>query len=70
MQEIKKRKMDEYKMQLAISQNPHLEPTQQKVLWKELNREDRLPTGDSFDEAAFDRLKEVMAQGGSFVIKE
>lgn len=69
MTEVKKRRLTEYKMQLAIVQNPHLDPKDQKLLWEELNRDDQMPKSEVFDEQGFAKLKEVMSQGKAFIIK-
>lgn len=68
MQEIKKRKLDEYKMSLAIVQNPHLDPKDQKKLWDELNKFDG-PRNNSFDPEGFEKLISVMKQGRGVEIK-
>ena len=65
---ITKRKNSDYKMQLAIAQNPH--STDPKQLWYLLSRnEEADPTSLELDVEGFERLKQAMSKSGSIVVK-
>jgi hypothetical protein len=66
--EIKKRRMNEYQMQLAIVQNPHVEKPE--ILWKMLNeQDDGLPRSEALDKEGLDNLKSLLAKGSNIVVK-
>ena len=68
-QEINKRKLSEYKMQLAISTNPHLNTKDQKGLWRLLEVGDKGTTTAEFDHAGFETLKAVMSGSDKIKVK-
>lgn len=63
-----KRKLSEYKMQLAITQNPHTKDP--KKLWDVIkSKEEPEPRSEQFDAAGFERLKLAMqTAGGSKIL--
>lgn len=66
---INQRKADDYKMRLAIAQNPfNKEPNR---LWELLNSF-ATPTlrDDKFDEAGFELMKAKMRSGRGFLVKD
>ena len=70
------RKTNDYKMQLAIIQNPHVEDPQK--LWNILDLKDRYlkyeeerknnPFG-TFDDGAFERLKATISANSKIIVK-
>lgn len=64
---IKRRHFEDWKMQLAIVQNPHTETP--KDLWDMLNAETSVPTDEPLDKAGFERLKTAIAGGSSIKVK-
>lgn len=66
--QIKKRQVDEWKMQLAISSNPHVKNP--KELWDVLNAVDRFDNDDGImDKAGMQLLKDRMRQNPRIVVK-
>ena len=63
---IEERKVKEYKMALAISQNHATKDP--KLLWKALDTM-HAPKPQVLDVASFDRLKNTLTKGSSLVIK-
>ena len=60
--------MNEYQMQLAIVQNPHVEKPE--ILWKMLNeQDDGLPRSEALDKEGLDNLKSLLAKGSNIVVK-
>lgn len=66
--EINRRKIAEYKTQLAIIQNPHVKDP--KRLWDILSRFDVSKTPETLDETGFTLLKNKLRQNPRFKIKE
>lgn len=60
--------MSDYKMQLAIIQNPHTKNPRQ--LWKEIERQlkEKEPN-EEFDSVGFERLKDQLSQSPRFIVK-
>lgn len=68
IQEIKKRKVAEYKIQLAIVENPHKKKPED--LWNLFENMDAdMPRAEKFDEAGFNKLKSLLSKGGGFTVK-
>jgi hypothetical protein len=68
-QKIKSRKYTEWRMDLSIASNPHLDPKDQKELWESLrDPDDRLPTNE-YDREGLMALKSLMAGGRGFSVK-
>lgn len=69
VQKINKRKIQEYSMQLAITENPHLK--ERKKLWDILrSQENKLENkDDEFDAAGFEILKSRLRKSSRFVVK-
>lgn len=69
LEQIKKRKIAEYKIQLAIVTNPHTEEPEK--LWKlfDDDMQSVIPPENSFDKEGLDGLKALMAKGTAFHIK-
>lgn len=69
LQKIEKRKLIEYRMQLAITQNPHIKEPEK--LWNVLNAPDRTERARSkeFDEKGFEALKSRLSSNPRFVVK-
>ncbi len=68
---INRRKINEYKMQLAISTNPHAKDP--KPLWSLLDRQERENEGRDyidaeFDEKGFEAFKEKLKRQGSAIV--
>lgn len=69
-EQIKRRKLTEYKMELAIAQNPHLDPKEQVKLWDELKKEDPIPAKQvEFNDEDFGNLKALLTQSPHFEVK-
>lgn len=69
---INKRKIQDYKIQMAIIQNPHVKDP--KVLWKEIEKQENELEGKSYLEAEFDTvgfemLKSKMRENPRIVVK-
>jgi hypothetical protein len=70
LQKIEKRKLTEYKIQLAIVQNPHVK--EPKDLWRMLNRQsgdNGLSRPKQFDDTGFELFKNTLSQNPRFVVK-
>jgi hypothetical protein len=68
LRQISGRHIRDYKMQLAIIQNPHTKDP--KHLWRILQQsEPRKPTEDVFDASGFERLKAQMSQSPRIIVK-
>ena len=69
VQQANKRKVSEWKMQLAITQNPHVQNP--KELWEVLNSYDRQtdPAGDKLDKAGFALLKDALRGSNRIMVK-
>lgn len=67
--EINKRKLREWKMELAIVQNPHVKDP--KKLWQDLNNADpdEKKRSEVFDVAGFEKLKQQLRKNPRMVIK-
>jgi len=66
--QIEKRKVTEYRMQLAIVQNPHVK--EPKELWKVLNKNDVIvDRPEILDETEFEILKSQLRKNPRFVVK-
>jgi hypothetical protein len=61
------RKLTDYKMQLAIVQNPHTENPGE--LWKLLESQDPHPPEPFFDQAGMDRLKGLLSKSTAIQVK-
>lgn len=68
-QKIEKRKLAEYKMQLAIAQNPHVKDP--KELWRILNSQttESYERPHELDNASFEILKSKLSSNPRFVVK-
>lgn len=64
---VKKRRIIDYRMQLAITQNPHLKEPEH--LWKILEYADKDPVDEELDKAGMERLKQAMSSGKAFLVK-
>ena len=64
---VKKRKIVEYRMQLAITQNPHIKEPEH--LWKILEYADKEAVDEQLDKAGMERLKGIMSAGKAFIVK-
>jgi len=64
---INNRKRDEYRVLLAIAQNPHTKDPKQ--LWQILESDEERKRSLEFDEKGFDAFKAAMSQTGKFVVK-
>ena len=71
MQKINIRKVGDYKMQLAIIQNPHVKNHTQ--LWKVLEQQEKelkhQPVKEEFDPKEFNRLKSALSNNPKFIVK-
>lgn len=68
LQQINKRKIGEWRMQLAITQNPHVKDPKQ--LWAILEAEDRYKnTSEKLDKSSFALLKDKMRQSTRIMVK-
>ena len=69
LQIIKQRKNTDYKVQLAIAQNPHSQKPQD--LWDILNKEDTITTkeNDTLDTQGMELLKMKMRENPRIMIK-
>lgn len=65
---IEKRKMAEYRMQLAIVQNPHSKNP--KELWANLQTEEASLRRTEFDEQGMSILKSKLASNPRIIVKE
>lgn len=67
--QINKRKVSDWKMQLAITQNPHVKNP--KELWEILNSHDRLtnPADDKLDKAGMALLKDKLRSSKRIMVK-
>jgi len=65
---INKRKLVEYKMQLAIVQNPHVKDP--KDLWRLLESEEREPVAEKLDKAGFVMFKKKLTNSANIVVKQ
>lgn len=65
--QINKRKISEYKMQLAIAQNPHVKDP--KALWEILNRQTRKLPSSKLDVSGMELLKSKLRQSPSIDVK-
>lgn len=65
---IEKRKLREWRMDLAIAQNPHLKPEDQEKLWNQLSGTRDLRPAE-FDDKAFERLKQAMSGSQGIQVK-
>lgn len=68
---INKRKNQEYKMQLAIAQNPHIKNP--KELWLMLDQQSKQIEGKTyidseFDATGFEALKQSLRRSGSKIV--
>ena|GEM_PF-3485218 len=68
-QKIKNRKNSDFRMQLAIAQNPHVENPEK--LWEQLEIDDDYdsPEVEEFDKVGFEILKRKLGQNPRFKIK-
>jgi hypothetical protein len=64
---IKRRKVDEYKMQMAVIQNPHTKDP--KKLWQTIDNMVPKSRPDKLDVAGFEVLKIRLQQNPRFVVK-
>lgn len=69
VQQINKRKISDWKMELAIVQNPHVKDPKQ--LWQMLSSYDRLskPENDKLDKAGFAMLKDALSGSNRIMVK-
>lgn len=72
VQKINKRKLNVYKMQLAIAQNPHVKDP--NVLWNELKAQETTADGKEakkpeFDLAGFEMFKSRLSANPRIVVK-
>jgi len=67
--QIERRKLTEYRMQLAIVQNPHVKDP--KELWRVLNSQDasQITRTEKFDDVGFEVLKSRLRASPRFVVK-
>jgi hypothetical protein len=70
IQVINKRKLREYRMQLAIAENPH-KGKEHKALWDALNEADpqEKQRKNKLDTAGFAALKMAMSKNPKFIVK-
>lgn len=66
-EEINRRKVQDYMMQLRIVHNPFVKAPQELV--NELRRASKVPKADKFDAAGFEMLKSTLAKNPKFVVK-
>lgn len=66
---INRRKLADYKMEMAIVQNPHVKNP--KELWAMLDQQEKQfePQDDKFDPAGFDRFKNALRKNPKFNVK-
>lgn len=64
---MKKRQLSDLRMQLAITQNPHVK--EPELLWKTLEYMDKEPVDEKLDKDGLMRLKELMSGGKAFLVK-
>ena len=68
LKNINKRKIGDYKMQMAITQNPYTKNP--KELWAIISRlEEAEPRPAEFDEAGFEQFKKVVGGNPKFIVK-
>ncbi len=69
IQKINKRKVDEYKMQIAIVQNPHVKNPGE--LWKKIEamRPVEEKKSDKLDVVGFENFKRTLASNPRFIVK-
>lgn len=70
IEQARVRKINDWKMQLAIISNPHVKDP--KLLYRMLDHEARRqhnPETAVFDANAFDRLKQRVSEGGRIIVK-
>lgn len=69
VKKINKRKVNEYKMQLAIAHNPHVK--NYKELWRILERQDdeQHKKSEEFDPVGFEQLKSVLSNNPRIIVK-
>ncbi len=67
IKEINKRKLVDWKMQLAIVQNPYTKKP--KELWDTLKSQEEREENVEFDQIGLGRLKEQLSQNPRFVVK-
>ena len=69
VKEINKRRLKNWKMELAIVQNPHVKNPKQ--LWQDLNSADDEDTRREakFDPVGFEKLKQVSRKNPRIVVK-
>lgn len=67
--QVERRKLTEYRMQLAIVQNPHVKDP--KELWRVLNSQESAPVlrPEKMDEGSFELLKMRLRANPRFVVK-
>jgi hypothetical protein len=67
VQKINDRKLIDYKMQLAIIQNPHVKDP--KHLWRVLESKKEQKQNDEFDPAGFALLKSALSKNPRIIVK-
>jgi hypothetical protein len=67
VQKINDRKLQEYKMELAIVQNPHVK--EPRRLWDILKSQEQREKDDEFDAIGFEILKDRLRQSRRFIVK-
>jgi hypothetical protein len=64
---IERRKIDEYKMQMAIVQNPHVKDP--KRLWQIIGQASDHARPEKLDVASIENLKAQLSKGSRLVVK-
>lgn len=68
MKQINQRKISDYRMQLAIAQNPYTKnPKQLWNILKDQNIEEN--KNEEFDDVGFERLKNALSENPKFIVK-
>lgn len=66
---IDDRHFAKWRMELAIVQNPHLKPEDQRILWDKLSQDIVAETSQELDREGVDKLKQIMSKGKAFAVK-